>query len=140
MRHTVGEWPLFARCRRHGVRRERPLSPQRRKRADWVVFNAVGGASCGSVCYPACALSRLRTCLDDAAGDLVGRPLFEVEQRARLNLSQSANGNLTFHIEGVDSARLKEGSVSYIVLAVVSVVLIRLAIACVYSRRIYWND
>jgi hypothetical protein len=26
-----------------GVGRERPLSPQRHKRADWVVFNAVGG-------------------------------------------------------------------------------------------------
>jgi hypothetical protein len=34
----------------------------------------------------------------------------------------------------------KEGSVSYIVLAVVSVSLIRLAIACVYSRRIYWDE
>ena len=104
------------------------------------MFNAVGSASCGSDCYLACALSRLRTYLDYAAGDLVGRPPFEVEQRARLNLSQSANGNLIFHIEGVEPARLKEGSVSYIVLAVVSGVLIRLAIACVYSRRVYWND
>jgi len=30
--------------------------------------------------------------------------------------------------------------VSYIVLAVVSVALIRLALVCVYSRRIYWDD
>ena len=29
---------------------------------------------------------------------------------------------------------------SYIVVAVVSVSLIRLAIACAYSRRIYWDD
>jgi hypothetical protein len=70
----------------------------------------------------------------------LGVLFFEVVPRARLNLSQSANGNLIFHIEGVGSARLKEGSVSFIVLAVVSVVLIRLAIVCVYSRRIYWND
>ena len=35
---------------------------------------------------------------------------------------------------------LRRGSVSYIVLAVLSAALIRLAIACVYSRRIYWDE
>jgi NADH:ubiquinone oxidoreductase subunit 2 (subunit N) len=41
---------------------------------------------------------------------------------------------------GAMRSRDKEGSVSYIVLAVLSAALIRLAIACVYSRRIYWDE
>jgi hypothetical protein len=38
------------------------------------------------------------------------------------------------------SVLIKEGSVSYIVLAVLSVALIRLAIACVYPSRADWGE
>ena len=38
------------------------------------------------------------------------------------------------------SVLIKEGSMSYIVLAILSIALIRLAIACVYPSRTDWDE
>jgi hypothetical protein len=53
----------------------------------------------------------------------------------------SVNENLTLHTEGWLARFLfKEGSVSYVVLAVLSVALIRLAIAYVYPIQANWDE